>query len=73
MKNSKEAKKIARKAQWTYISTCSCSSTQIKPFQEAFDKEDDEVLKAALGLTGGMFLKGSTCGAFLVVHLLWQC
>ncbi|MHA2019494.1 MAG: C-GCAxxG-C-C family protein [Promethearchaeota archaeon] len=62
MKNSKKAKKIARKAQWTYFSTCTCSLTQIKPFQEAFDKIDDDVLKAAIGLEGGMFQKGSTCG-----------
>ncbi len=62
MKNSKEAKKIARKAQWTYFSTCVCSLTQIKPFQEAFDQVDDDVLKAIMGLAGGMFFKGSTCG-----------
>ena len=62
MKNSKEAKKIARKAQWTYFSTCTCSLTQIKPFQEAFNLIDDDVLKAAIGLEGGMFSKGSTCG-----------
>lgn len=62
MKNNKEAKKIARKAQWTYFSTCTCSLTQIKPFQEVFDNIDDDVLKAAIGLEGGMFQKGSTCG-----------
>ncbi len=62
MEKRKEAKKIARKAQWTYFSTCSCSLTQIKPFQDVFDNKDDDVLKAAMGLTGGMFFKGSTCG-----------
>ncbi len=62
MKNSKEAKKLARKARRTYISTNLCSLTQIKPFQEAFDLVDDDVLKAVLGLEGGVFSKGSTCG-----------
>lgn len=62
MKISKEAKKLARKARRTYISTILCSLTQIKPFQEAFDLVDDDVLKAVLGLEGGVFSKGSPCG-----------
>ncbi|MHA1744690.1 MAG: C-GCAxxG-C-C family protein [Promethearchaeota archaeon] len=62
MVTSKAAKKIARKAQWTYFSTCTCSLTQLKPFQEAFDIMDDDMLKASMGLEGGMFSKGSTCG-----------
>lgn len=62
MSIKKEAKKIARKAQATYFTTCACSMTQLKPFQDAFNVVDDEVLKAAVGLSGGMFSKGSTCG-----------
>ncbi|MHA1475632.1 MAG: C-GCAxxG-C-C family protein [Promethearchaeota archaeon] len=62
MKNSKEAKKMARKARRVYFSTNLCSLTMIKPFQEAFDLVDDDVLKAVMGLEGGVFSKGSTCG-----------
>ncbi|MCG3223063.1 MAG: C-GCAxxG-C-C family protein [Candidatus Heimdallarchaeota archaeon] len=62
MEKRKVAKKIARKAQWTYFSTCMCSLTQIKSFQDVFDNQDDDVLKAVMGLEGGMFSKGSTCG-----------
>ncbi len=62
MPKNRIAKKIAWKAKGTYLSTCSCSLTQIKPFQEIFNLIDDAVLKAAVGLSGGMFSKGSTCG-----------
>jgi hypothetical protein len=62
MSSNKKAKKIARKAQATYFKTCACSLTQLKPFQDAFNIPDDDILKAAVGLSGGMFSKGSTCG-----------
>jgi hypothetical protein len=62
MVTSKAAKKIGRKAQRMYFSKCACSLTQILPFQEEFNHKDDDVLKAALGLTAGLFSKGSTCG-----------
>ncbi|MHA1511765.1 MAG: C-GCAxxG-C-C family protein [Promethearchaeota archaeon] len=53
---------MARKARRVYFSTNLCSLTMIKPFQEAFDLVDDDVLKAVMGLEGGVFSKGSTCG-----------
>ena len=62
MVNRREAKKIARKARRTYLSTSTCSLTILKPFQEVFDLVDDDVLKAVMGLEAGVFSKGSTCG-----------
>jgi len=62
MSEEKEAKKIIRRAQKAYFTTCSCSLTQLIPFQEAFNIIDNDILKAAVGLSGGLFMKGSTCG-----------
>jgi C_GCAxxG_C_C family probable redox protein len=77
MKNKMSGNKVARKARRTYLSTSICSLTLLKPFQEVFDLVDDDVLKAAIGLEGGVFSKGSTCGVVtsgaLTLAMLMDC
>lgn len=42
--------------------TLNCCESQIIPFQNAHDIDNDELLKAVTGLAGGMYNRGSSCG-----------
>ena len=45
--------------------TLNCCESQVVPFQNAHDVENNTLLKAVTGLAGGLFNRGSTCGVVL--------
>jgi len=47
------------------FSTLNCCESQIIPFQNAHDLDDELLLKAVTGLAGGLYNRGSTCGVVL--------
>ncbi|MEA1876523.1 MAG: C-GCAxxG-C-C family protein [Bacteroidota bacterium] len=47
------------------FSTLNCCESQIIPFQNANDMDDELLLKAVTGLAGGLYNRGSTCGVVL--------
>lgn len=61
-KDNKEVKKMRTKAKRTLLKTFQCALTQIRVFQDVYDLNDDDVLKAIAGCSGGVLNKGSSCG-----------
>jgi C_GCAxxG_C_C family probable redox protein len=45
--------------------TLNCCESQIIPFQNAHDIDNEKLLKAVTGLAGGLYNRGSTCGVVL--------
>jgi len=63
--NQKKEIKIiepGKRAKRTLLKTMGCALTQIRVFQDAYDMKDDDILKALGGCSGGLLLKGSSCG-----------
>jgi C_GCAxxG_C_C family probable redox protein len=65
------AVKTAREQAGKYMKTCgSCSQSTVLALQDAFGLQDENVLKAAAGLTGGIGGLYDTCGSLLGASMM---
>jgi C_GCAxxG_C_C family probable redox protein len=70
-KSKAEAMKTAREKAGKYMKTCgSCSQSTVLALQDAFGLNDESVLKAAAGLTGGIGGLYETCGSLLGASMM---
>jgi C_GCAxxG_C_C family probable redox protein len=71
-KNKAEAVKIASQKAGEYMETCgSCSQSTLLALQDAFDLNDETLLKAAGGLTGGIGGMYDACGSLIGASLMF--
>ena len=62
MKKQNKVDEYIQQSKKLLFRTLNCCESQIIPFQNAHDIDNDELLKGVTGLAGGMYNRGSTCG-----------
>ncbi len=62
MRGQSIADEYIRQSKKLLFRTLNCCESQIVPFQNAHEIDNDVLLKAVTGLAGGMYNRGSTCG-----------
>jgi C_GCAxxG_C_C family probable redox protein len=71
-KSKGEAVTIARQKAGEYMNTCgSCSQSTLLALQDAFGLKDENLFKAAGGLTGGIGGMNDACGSLLGASLMF--